>query len=79
MFSIYSQFGKLLIIAGILLVLVGVFFLIGGNVPYFGNLPGDIHLKFKNTELYFPITSGLVASIVLTGLINLILWLIRGG
>jgi len=79
MFSIYSQFGKLLIIAGILLVLVGVFFLIGGNVPYFGNLPGDIHLKFKNIELYFPITSGLVASIVLTGLINLILWLIRGG
>lgn len=78
MFLVYSQLGKLLVIAGILLVIIGVFFLIGGNIPYFGNLPGDIHLKFKNTEFYFPITSGLIVSIVLSGLINLIIWLIRG-
>ncbi len=63
---------KILIFAGVLLVLMGLFwpFLMKG--PW-GRLPGDITIKREHITLYFPIATSLVVSI----LISLFLWLIR--
>ena len=65
-------FGKLLIGLGLLLLLAG---LIINYAPWlinwFGKLPGDIHIERKNSTVFFPITSMLVISIILTLIINL--------
>lgn len=66
--------GKLLIFAGGLLILVGVIVIVAGrmHVPL-GRLPGDINYRGKNTAFYFPITTCIVLSILL----SLILWLVN--
>jgi hypothetical protein len=69
----FQQFGKLLIFGGILIVLIGVLFLFGDKIPFLGKLPGDIHIKGKNFNFYFPI----VTSIVLSIIISLILYFFR--
>ena len=61
-----SSLGKLLIFLGIVFVLVGIFFLIGNKIPYIGRLPGDIIVKKENFTFYFPITTSLIISILLT-------------
>jgi hypothetical protein len=73
MFPEFQQFGKILIFIGILILLIGVFFLFGDKIPFLGKLPGDIYIKKKNFTFYFPI----VTSIILSLLISLILYLLR--
>jgi hypothetical protein len=64
--SDFSSFGKLLVIVGILLVVVGGLIIFGARIPLIGKLPGDIHIRKKNFNLYFPITTCIIISIVLT-------------
>lgn len=68
------QFGKVLVIAGVLLVGLGLLFMAGARFSFFGfgRLPGDIVYKGKNSSFYFPIVSCLILSVVLT----LVLWII---
>ncbi len=64
--------GRLLIYAGIFLIVIGVIFTLGERLPIrFGRLPGDIVLRGKHTTFYFPIVTCLLLSLVLT----LITWL----
>ena len=69
-----SSLGKLLISAGGLLIVIGVIVLLAGraNVPI-GRLPGDISYRGKNTAIFFPITTCIILSIVL----SFILWLVN--
>jgi hypothetical protein len=62
--------GKFLIIAGIVLVAVGLAWLVGEKLGL-GRLPGDIVIERENTRIYFPIMTSIVISIVL----SLALWL----
>lgn len=66
-------FGKILIISGLLIALVGVLFTFAGKIPWLGRLPGDIFIKRENFTFYFP----LATSIILSALLSLILWLFR--
>jgi hypothetical protein len=66
-----QQIGKLLIAVGLTIVLLGVLFLLLGQLGLF-KLPGDFNFSSKNWRLFFPITSCLIISILLT----LIFWLI---
>ncbi|MEP9409804.1 MAG: DUF2905 domain-containing protein [Candidatus Brocadia sp.] len=68
-----SAFGKILIGLGILMIIIGGLFVIGGKIPFIGRLPGDITIQKKNFNFYFPITTCIVISIVF----SLILWLLR--
>ena len=61
-----TDFGKSLILFGAILILVGVFFLLGGKIPFLGKLSGDIHIHKKNFDLYFPLTTCILISIVLS-------------
>ncbi len=59
--------GRLLIYAGIVLVILGILITFGQRLPIrFGRLPGDIILRGKNTTFYFPIVTCLIVSLVLT-------------
>jgi hypothetical protein len=69
----FQQFGKILIIGGVILLVVGILFLFGDKIPFIGKLPGDIIIKRKNFTFYFPI----VTSIILSIIISLILYFFR--
>ena len=66
-----ENFAKILIFMGAILLFTGAAFLVLGKIGFF-RLPGDIEMGGKNWRLFFPITSCIVISIVLT----LIFWLI---
>ncbi|WP_444927441.1 DUF2905 domain-containing protein [Microbulbifer sp. TRSA002] len=60
-----------LIIAGIILVLVGVLLHFSpGLFSWFGRLPGDIRVGSGRTRFYFPIVSMIIVSLVLSLLVN---------
>ena len=65
---------KWFVICGIGLVLVGVLLWIG--LPL-GKLPGDFHIKGTKTEVYIPAATSILVSIVLTVVINVIVWFVR--
>jgi hypothetical protein len=69
----FQQFGKILIIGGIILAAAGVLFFFADKIPFIGKLPGDIHIRGKNFSFYFPI----VTSIILSLIISLILYFFR--
>jgi len=52
-----SGIGKMIILMGLLLVIIGIFFTIGDKIPYIGKLPGDIHIKKERFSFYFPLTT----------------------
>jgi hypothetical protein len=65
--------GRWLIIAGIFLIITGVIIRYAPwLVSWFGKLPGDIRIEKENSRVYFPITSMVIISIVLTILVNVI-------
>ena len=55
---------RILIIIGIIVVLVGVFWPILGKIP-FGRLPGDIIISRPGFTFYFPITTCIIVSILI--------------
>jgi DUF2905 family protein len=68
------ELGKLLLLGGIVLVVLGAFFAFGGRLPFrLGRLPGDIAYQGKNSSFYFPIVTCIVLSVALT----LIFWVIN--
>ena len=65
------EIGKLLIIIGGFILVVGLFLSFGFRIPYLGKLPGDISIDRGNVHFYFPIVTGLLLSLVLTLLLNI--------
>jgi hypothetical protein len=68
----FDSLGKILIFAGILLVVVGALFMLGRHLPFLGNLPGDFTFQRKGVHFFFPLATCLLISLVLTVLLNLI-------
>ena len=65
--------GKLLIILGAVLFLLGVLFQLTGRLPWLGRLPGDIVIRREGFSFYFPLTT----SILISAILALVLWLFR--
>ncbi|WP_027092828.1 DUF2905 domain-containing protein [Cohnella thermotolerans] len=61
-----TPFPKILIGIGILLVVVGLIWMIGGRFLPLGRLPGDISYEKGNVRFYFPIVTCLLVSVVLS-------------
>jgi hypothetical protein len=61
-----TSLGKLLIAAGVAIVLLGVALLFFDRLPFIGRLPGDILIKRKNYAIYFPLMTCIVLSLLLT-------------
>jgi hypothetical protein len=66
-----QNFGKLILITGITISLIGVVIIFLGKVGLF-KLPGDIEIGGKNWKVFFPIVSCIIISIVLT----VIMWVV---
>jgi hypothetical protein len=65
--------GKLLIIVGIILVIAGVVVTYADKIPFLGKLPGDIAIERENFRFYFPVTTSIIVSI----LISIVLYVIQ--
>jgi len=60
------------------LIIIGLFFIILGVLMYylpwtlnwFGKLPGDIHVKLEQGNIYIPVTSMIIISILITVILN---------
>jgi hypothetical protein len=66
------ELGRILLVIGIVLVVVGGLAMLGVRLP-FGRLPGDIAIEGERGGFYFPIVTMLVISVVLTILLNVFL------
>jgi len=64
--------GKLLLIIGGAIVLLGLILVFGQHIPLLGKLPGDIVIRKEGFSLYFPIVTFLLLSIVLTIIVNIV-------
>jgi len=64
------EIGKLLVIVGGSILVVGLFLSLGPRIPYLGKLPGDISIDRGNVHFYFPIVTCLLLSLVLTILLS---------
>jgi len=62
-----AEIGKIIIFIGIVIVIIGTTLLLSDKLPFnLGRLPGDISYKKENFSFYFPITTALLISIVLS-------------
>jgi membrane protein implicated in regulation of membrane protease activity len=62
--------GKLLIIVGALILVLGLALTIGPRIPFLGRLPGDIAVDRGNVHFYFPLVTCLILSVILTVVLN---------
>jgi hypothetical protein len=63
--------GRMLVILGVLLVVVGLGFMFADKIPYIGRLPGDIYIKREKFSFYFPLATSIIISIILTILFSI--------
>jgi hypothetical protein len=62
-----EQFGKLLVIMGIVLAVVGFLMMFGSRLPFrLGRLPLDFRYQRDNFSFYFPLGTSIVISIILS-------------
>ena len=67
------ELGRVLLLAGAALIVVGALLHFGGNLPFrLGRLPGDIVYRGEHTTFHFPIVTCIVLSLGLT----LLFWLV---
>ena len=69
-----SQMGKLLIFVGAIFVGLGLFLTFMSQFSSFkiGRLPGDIYIKRGNFTFYFPLTTSILLSVLLTLVLSLL-------
>ncbi|MBI5809524.1 MAG: DUF2905 domain-containing protein [Ignavibacteriales bacterium] len=68
-----QPFGKILILSGVAILLIGLIITFWDKIPFIGKLPGDIIWKGKNFTFYFPIVTSLLLSLI----ISLILYFLK--
>lgn len=62
-----SDLGKILTIIGLTITVIGaMIWLLGDKLSFFGSLPGDIKIETENVRFYFPITTMILVSILLS-------------
>ncbi|MEW6185534.1 MAG: DUF2905 domain-containing protein [Thermodesulfobacteriota bacterium] len=62
----WSGLAKLLILFGLILSLWGGLLVLLQKIPWLGRMPGDLFFKGEKFSIYFPLTSCIIISIVLT-------------
>ena len=68
------ELGRTLIVAGVVLIVVGLVVTFGNRLPVrLGHLPGDISYRGRNGSFYFPIVTCLLVSVVM----SLVMWFIN--
>ena len=68
---------RLLVIAGVVILVIGLALMFADKVPLVGRLPGDFTLRGDGWTVYAPIATSIVVSLVLTAALSLFAWLAR--
>ena len=67
------QAGKYIILFGLLIIVIGaIVYFFGNKLHWIGRLPGDIRVEKENFRFYFPITTMILFSLLLTVIVNII-------
>ena len=66
-----THLGRILVITGALLALMGLVCLAGDKIPFIGKLPGDFTIKGKNFTIFFPLATMVVLSVIISVILNL--------
>ncbi|MFA5629558.1 MAG: DUF2905 domain-containing protein [Dehalococcoidales bacterium] len=74
--SSLESIGKYLIVIGIFIAILGIIIMFWNKILLLGKLPGDIFIDKGNFKFFFPITTGIIISVVITVFINIIIKLI---
>jgi len=61
-----TEIGKVLMVFGGMLLVVGMLLTLGGKIPWLGRLPGDIVIQRGNFSFYFPLTTCLLLSVLVS-------------
>ncbi len=69
-----GQFGRVLVLVGMVILGFGVLFVVADRVPFIGRLPGDITLRGDGWTLYAPLATSIVLSVLLTVVLSLVAW-----
>lgn len=72
-----ADVGKILLILGGSLAFLGLIMVLVPHIPFLGKLPGDILIKKDGFSFYFPVVTFLLISLLLTIIINLVLYLLN--
>ena len=65
--------GKYVIVAGIVIVIIGVIvYFFSDRLHWIGRLPGDVRVEKENFRFYFPITTMIIFSVLLTIILQII-------
>ena len=67
-----SDIGRLLVFAGVALLVVGLLLTFFGSSLPLGRLPGDFRWERGGTRVYFPLATGLLLSVLLTVIANMV-------
>ena len=67
-----NDLGKSIIVIGIILVIAGIMLTLVGKIPGIGKLPGDILVKKENFSFYFPLTTCILLSLIISAIMYLI-------
>ncbi len=68
-----QQTGKYIIAGGLIIVILGIIiYFFNGYFKWIGKLPGDIRIEKENFRFYFPFTTLIVFSIIITVIANII-------
>jgi uncharacterized protein HemY len=62
----FNGLGKLLILLGGILIVVGAAVILVGKIPWLGRLPGDIYIERRNFTFFFPLTTSILISVILS-------------
>ena len=66
-----SEFGKFLVVIGIVIIMIGLIFWSGVAPKWLGRLPGDIRIERGNSAFYFPIVTCIIISTVLSLILSI--------
>jgi len=69
--------GKILLIAGGIIVILGLVLIFSQHIPFLGKLPGDIFVKKDGFSFYFPIVTFLILGVLITIIVNVILYFLH--
>ena len=68
----FDSLGKMLLVVGVVIAVVGLGIMLAGRVPFLGSLPGDLSFERGGVKVYIPIVTSIVLSIILTVVLNLV-------
>ena len=67
--------GRMVVVLGIVVTVLGLALMFAGRVPFLGRLPGDIHVQGDHWTVYAPIATSILLSVLLTLVLSLVGWL----